>query len=152
MARQLRTALPDGIFHVTTLGVDKTDIFRDDLDRVGFLALLGQCVDQFDWLVHVFCLMTTHYHCVLETTVEGMWRGLHRLNGVYALSFNNRHGRTGHLFGDRYSSRVVEDDEHLENVCNYVLDNPIRAGLCTRREEWPWAGLRPKTEHLFVRS
>ena len=142
MARQLRCELPDGVFHVTTLGVDETGIYRDDVDRVAFLRLLKLCVERFEWLVHVFCLMTTHYHLIVETTTEELSRGLHLLNGAHALRFNKRHGRKGHLFGDRFASWVIEGDEYFEAACRYVLENPVRAGLCERPSEWPWSGSR----------
>jgi len=144
MARTLRTELSDGVFHVTTLGVDHTAIFRDGLDRGRFLSLLAGCVERFGWDVYAYCLMTTHYHLVLGTTVEAMARGMHRLNGIHALLFNRRHKRCGHLFGDRYSSRVVDSDEYLTAAVDYVLLNPVRAGLCARPEEWPWSGLNPR--------
>ena len=101
MARRLRHALPDGVFHVTTRGVDRCAIYRDDADRLSFLRLLADCVNRFHWTVHAFCLMTTHYHLIVQTTVPQLWRGMQRLNGVHALRFNKRHRRTGHLFGDR---------------------------------------------------
>jgi putative transposase len=144
MARILRTQLPDGVFHVTALGVDHTAVFRDGLDRSRFLSLLSDCVTRFEWDVYAYCLMTTHYHVVLETTVEALARGMHRLNGVHALEFNRRHKRWGHLFGDRYASWVVDSDEYLTAAIEYVLFNPVRAGLCARPEEWPWSGLHPR--------
>ena len=142
MARQLRTELPDGVFHVTTRGVDRCHIYRDDADRLSFLRLLADCVNRFEWTVHAFCLMTTHYHLIVHATIPQLWRGMHRLNGVHALRFNKRHGRTGHLFGDRYASWVVEDDDYFAAACEYVLNNPVRAGLCARPEDWRWSGFR----------
>jgi len=148
MARILRTQLPDGVFHVTTRGVDHVAIFRDGLDRRRFLSLLGECVERFRWEVYAFCLMTTHYHLVLGTTVEAMALGMHRLNGIHALQFNRRHKRWGHLFGDRYASWVVDSDEYVTAAVEYVLNNPVRAGLCARPEEWPWSGLNPRFTSL----
>jgi putative transposase len=62
-----------------------------------------------------------------------------RLNGVYALRFNRRHARKGHLFAERYSAYVLRDDRHLEAAIDYVLQNPVRAGLCQEARSWPWA-------------
>jgi hypothetical protein len=64
------------------------------------------------------------------------------LNGVYAQSFNRRYGRRGHLFGDRFWSGLIEDDEELHDTCLYVLANPVRAGLCATAAQWPWSGSR----------
>ena len=74
--------------------------------------------------------MTTHYHVVLESTRTHLSAGMQWLNGVYAQSFNTRYARRGHLFGSRFGARAIEDEEYLQRVCEYVLLNPVRAGLC----------------------
>jgi REP-associated tyrosine transposase len=139
MARGLRSCLPDGVFHVTTRGVNGCAIYLDDSDRWAFLGLLAECVERNDWNVHVYCLMTTHYHLVVEATQEELSLGMQRLNGVHALRFNRRHRRHGHLFGDRFASWVIEGEDYFAATCRYVLLNPVRAGLCRRPEEWPWS-------------
>ena len=85
--------------------------------------------------------MGNHYHLVVETSQVGLATGMRRLNGLYARRFNERHARSGHLFGARYEARVVEGDESLERTCAYVVNNPVRAGLCRDAAEWPWGGL-----------
>jgi putative transposase len=135
----LRQDLPDGFFHVTTRGVNGEPIYRNDADRVLFLRLLAETARGNAWRCHAFCLMGTHYHLVLETTVARLSRGLHRLNGVYAQLFNRRHSRSGHLFGDRFHAWVVLDEDHLAATCVYVLANPVRAGLCPSPDDWPWS-------------
>ena len=139
VARLLRTALPDGVFHVTARGVNSCAIYLDDSDRYAFLGLLKECIERFAWLMHAFCLMTTHYHLVLQARQRDLSDGMHRLNGVYALRFNRRHRRHGHLFGDRFASWVIKDEDHFDATCGYVLLNPVRAGLCRRAEDWPWS-------------
>jgi putative transposase len=143
MARIRRRQLSDGVFHVTARGVAREPIFRDDTDRILFLRLLAESTRHDAWRCHAFCLMGTHYHLVVETTVARLSGGLHRLNGVYAQLFNRRHARRGHLFGDRFHAWVVADDEHLTATCRYVLDNPVRAGLCPRADDWPWSAVGP---------
>jgi putative transposase len=117
-------------------------IFASDVDRMDFLALLKGIADTSAWRCHAYCLMTTHYHVVIEATREHISFGMHQLNGRYAMRFNRRHGRRGHLFESRFSAWVIRDDAHLEATCRYVLDNPARAGLA-RLEPWPWAALDP---------
>jgi putative transposase len=142
MARGLRTDLPDGFFHVTARGVDGTSVFRDARDRRGFLELLADAVGRHRWTCHAFCLMTTHYHLIVETGQEDLSTGMHRLNGVHAQRFNRRHGRRGHLFGDRFAAWVIETEEHLQAAASYVLENPVRAGICESPADWPWSAIR----------
>jgi putative transposase len=143
MARLPRHLLPPaGVYHVTSRGVARSAISRDDDDRRYFLVLLAREVRREGWDCHVFCLMPNHYHLIVATTVESLSRGLHRLNGDLATAFNERHTRWGHLFGDRFAAFAIRDDEHLTNACEYVLNNPVRAGLCKHPRDWRWSGAR----------
>jgi putative transposase len=128
------------VYHVTARGVGRAAIFLDDLDRVAFMHRLRITAAKFEWRCHAYCLMTNHYHLVIETKIARLSAGMHRLNGHYAQQFNTRQERSGHVFEGRFSSRVVEREEHLENTCQYVLENPVRAGMCKRAEYWPWSG------------
>jgi REP element-mobilizing transposase RayT len=140
--RVLRTTLPDGYFHVTSRGVNGCSIFRDDDDRRSFLAHMRTCVERYRWTLYALCLMTTHYHLVLHSTQPDLSRGLQRLQGGYAQAFNERHGRFGHLFADRFTARAIEGERYLHTACSYVVENPVRAGLCDSIEEWPWSHSR----------
>lgn len=119
-------------------GVAGCAIFEDGEDRLSFLALVRTCVDAGGWTMHALCLMTTHYHLVLHSTRAELSRGIQRLNGLHAMRFNERHGRFGHLFADRFVSRSIEGERYLQEACRYVVENPVRAGLCESAEEWPW--------------
>jgi REP element-mobilizing transposase RayT len=139
---------PEGIYHVTARGVARAPISRDDDDRRLFLVLLARAVRLEAWDCHVFCLMPNHYHLIVETTLARLSSGLHRLNGSYAHAFNERHGRSGHLFGSRFASFVIRNEEHLRNATEYVLQNPVRAGLCDDDADWRWSGAREQTTIL----
>jgi putative transposase len=140
MPRLPLSALPDGVYHVTSRGAGQAAIFLDDLDRVTFMHLLRTAVGKFAWTCHAYCLMTNHYHLVVETKTPFLSAGMHRLNGIYAQQFNARQERAGHVFGSRFRTRLVDADSHLENACQYVLENPVRAGICARPEDWAWSG------------
>ena len=142
MPRVLRTTLPDGYFHVISRGVGGCAIFRDNADRRLFLSYLRACTDRNGWIVHAMCLMTTHYHLVVHSTRLDLSLGVQRLNGRYAQLFNERHGRFGHLFADRFTSRVIETEDHMHEACRYVVENPVRARLCDAADEWPWSHSR----------
>jgi putative transposase len=142
MARLPRYVFPDaGIFHATARGAGRIPIYRDESDRLLFLGLLADAVEVFEWECYAYCLMTNHYHLVIEAGRDKMSDGFHMLNGIYAQSFNGRHKRWGHLFGDRFWCRVVAE-ERLESTCGYVIANPVRAGLCEGISDWPWSGCR----------
>jgi REP element-mobilizing transposase RayT len=133
---------PEGIYHVTARGVARAPISHDDDDRRLFLVLLARAVRLESWACYVFCLMPNHYHLIVETPLVRLSSGLHGLNSVYAQAFNERHGRSGHLFGSRFASFVIRDEEHLHDACEYVLQNPVRAGLCDDAADWRWSGAR----------
>jgi REP element-mobilizing transposase RayT len=139
MARQARSQLPDGLYHVACRGNRRQVIFTDDGDRRFFYALLARVVRQFQWHLHAYCLLENHYHLVLETAVRDLSAGMQRLNGVYAQCFNSRHGVNGHLFQDRYYAGFIEADGHLLELIRYLALNPVRAGLSSRPENWPWS-------------
>ncbi len=141
MARRPRVFAPGGAYHLTARGVDDGAIFNTTFDCFQLLALLRDVTKRVGWTVAAWCFMHTHYHLVVVTGPDpGVSRAMHRLNGIYAREFNERHGRRGHLFGDRYSPRPVEDDLHLMAACGYVLLNPVTAGIVGCVEDWPWSG------------
>ncbi len=150
MARQPRNVLPEyGVFHVTCRGVAKSEIFCDDSDRALFIRLLNESVQKFRWQCHAYCLMGNHYHAILETELQLLSRGLHRMNGAYAQRFNRRYERVGHLFQNRFFARNIATNEHLESAIAYVWNNPVRAGLCEQADAWPWGGsISPRSKRV----
>lgn len=137
-----RIEIPNGYYHVGARGNNKQPIFLDDEDRIAFLRLLERSARRYGWSVYAYCLMTTHYHIVLQLSDRGLSRGMCELNGGYSLGFNNRHCRSNHLFGRRFWDRHIEDDNYLAEACRYVVLNPIRAGLEEQIGQWPWSSYR----------
>ena len=84
--------------------------------------------------------MKNHVHLVIQTRKPNLGRGMKMLHGLYAQLFNLKYGRVGHLFQSRFGSRAVRDELQLAHVKDYVLENPVKAGLCAAREDWPWSG------------
>lgn len=159
MARIPRIQAPDAIYHLTTRSVRRSPLFRDDIDRMTFIATLSSVASRHGWTCYAYCLMTTHYHVVVRTGDDAalalaMWK----LNGFYARSFNRRHGEWGHVFAARYASRMIETDSHLLSACRYVAMNPVHAGLCAHPEEWFWSsygislGLRPAPDFFRAKD
>jgi REP element-mobilizing transposase RayT len=142
MGRPLRQQPSPGIVHVTSRGVRRAPIFVDDHDRRVFMAFLAQATYRRDWMCLAYCLMTNHFHLVLSLRDETLSRGMHRLNSVFARRFNARYGHVGHVFEARFSSVVVESEAHLLGVLRYVVNNPVRAGMCADPADWPWSSFR----------
>jgi putative transposase len=143
VAKARRCDLPDGFFHVFARGVCGIGpIFCDTEDYETFVKLVWTAARRHAWDCHAFCVMGTHYHLVLEARRANLSRGCELLNGLYATYFNRKHERFGHLFSERFTSRLIESEDYLYDACVYVLLNPVKAGLCGRIEDWRWSWSR----------
>jgi len=142
MSRPLRLELAGGLYHVTSRGDRRETIYRDDQDRTDWLAVLGSVCARFHWRCHVYCEMTNHYHCVVETPDANLSKGMRQLNGVYTQSINRRHRLVGHLFQGRFKAILVERDAYLLELARYVVLNPVRAAMVSQAGDWPWSSYR----------
>jgi putative transposase len=131
VARKLRVEYPGAIYHVLNRGDRREPIFRTDQDRMLFLDALAESCQKTGWQVHALCLMSNHFHLVLETPNANLVAGMKWFLGTYTSRFNRRHKLFGHLFSGRYKSLVVDGSGtgYLKTVCDYVHLNPARAGL-----------------------
>lgn len=145
MARPLRMEFSGALYHVTSRGDRREPIFEDDEDRLGYLKILAEVVKQFNWLCHGYCLMTNHYHLVVETPEGNLSKGMRQLNGMYTQASNRRHGRTGHLFQGRFKSILVDKDSYLLELTRYVVLNPVRAKMVKKPGEYKWSSYRAMT-------
>jgi len=142
MARPLRIEYPGAVYHITSRGNARQDVFLDDGDRTAFLEILAKAIDRFHWLCHAYCLMSNHFHLLVETVDPTLARGMRHLNGVYTQAFNRRHARSGHLFQGRYKAILVEKDSHLLELARYVVLNPVRARMVRSCKDWRWSSYR----------
>ncbi len=140
MPRGLRIDAPGLIHHVTWRGVEGREIFVDDADRWEMLRRLDCLVVPLGFRFFAWTLMPNHIHFVLQRGGVELSRLMARLGTGYALYFNRRHERDGHLFQDRYWSRPLEED--LETVVGYVHRNPVRARLVSEEllHAYAWCG------------
>ncbi|RLA19747.1 MAG: addiction module toxin RelE [Gammaproteobacteria bacterium] len=139
MARPLRIEYAGALYHVTSRGDRREDIYFEDDDREIWLALFAQVCSRFNWRCHAWCLMDNHYHIVIETIEGNLSQGMRQLNGVYTQQSNRKHGLFGHLFQGRYKAILVEKDSYLLELSRYVVLNPIRAGIVKNMGDWQWS-------------
>lgn len=139
MNRPLRIEFAGALYHVTSRGDRQRDIFRDDNDRTAWMLALAKVCARYNFLVHGFCLMTNHYHLVLETIEGNLSQGMRVLNGSYSQYFNRRHDVVGHVFQGRYHAILVQRESYLLELTRYVVLNPLRGGLVKSLDAWPWS-------------
>ncbi len=114
MARPLRIEFPGAVYHLTSRGNARNNIYLDDYDRQRFLKILANVIDRYNWLCHAFCLMDNHYHLLIETPDPNLSMGMRQLNGVYTQGFNRIHNRVGHVFQGRYKAILYSISNDLK--------------------------------------
>ena len=157
MPRPIRPQRPGAVYHVTMRGNNRGDIFFVDDDRDRFLQALSTVRHRCGWKIHAYCLMTNHYHLLIQTPSPNIAEGMQWLNSAYAHQTNTLYGRIGHVFQRRYADGLITEDDHLRTVLRYIPLNPVNAGLSGRPEEWRWSsyaatlGLARRPRFLTVR-
>ena len=160
MPRPLRIEYAGACYHLMSRGDRREDIFTDDQDRALFLQVLASTCQKTGWEVHAYCLMTNHFHAVVETPQPNLAVGMRWLLGTYTQRFNRRHRQWGHLFGGRYKAQLIDERSpgYLAQACNYVHLNPKRAGLVgpeVRLVTYPWSSypayLKPRSRGAWLR-
>jgi len=154
MPRPPRLEFANAIYHVTSRGVRRSAIFRDDDDRASLLAICALAFNEGEAHAFAYCLMGNHYHFVLQTRRANLSALMHRINSVYSAAFNRRHGLCGTVFEARFKAAHVDRDRYLLEACRYVDLNPVRAGLIASAADWAWSshgahtGRRPSPRWL----
>lgn len=131
--------LAPGIQHVGVSAAGAAPYFRDDLDRAIWLRLFVTTVSRCRWRCIAVCLLSTHWHAIVDVPDGSLARGMQCLVGGYSKRFNDRHARTGYLVRGRYWSRRKDTPPAVLEAFRYVAMNPVAAGLVDRPEDWPWS-------------
>jgi putative transposase len=139
MARPLRIQYENALYHVTARGNERGAIYRSDRDRMKFMELMKKAYERNGVIIHAYCLMSNHYHLLLETPYANLSETMRDLNGGYTTYFNVKHKRRGHLFQGRYKAIVVEKEAHLVELTRYIHLNPVRAGMVEMPEQYEWS-------------
>jgi putative transposase len=143
MPRTARLDIPDLLHHVIVRGVNREHIFLDDADRSRFCQRFFSLLTETGTECLAWSLMTNHVHLLLRPRTTQLSRFMRRLLTGYAVYFNRRNQRSGHLFQNRYKSIVCEEDTYLLELVRYIHLNPLRAGLVDTLDQldgYPWCG------------
>jgi len=150
MARPLRLEFAGALYHITSRGDRREAIYEDDKDREHFLAVFAEVCARYNWVCHAYCLMSNHYHLLVETADANLSKGMRQLNGVYTQRFNSRHGRVGHVFQGRYKAILIDKQEYLLELARYIVLNPVRAEMVRSVAQWPWSSYRATAGQVDV--
>lgn len=142
MARPLRIEYEGAIYHVISRGNNGNNIYRTDRDKRRFLEYLESTKDQYQFIVHAYCLMDNHYHLLLETPEANLSKGMQMLNSAYTTYHNTVHKKRGHLFQGRYKASLVDKDSYMAEVSRYIHLNPVRAGIINDPSKYIWSSCR----------
>jgi putative transposase len=144
--RQPRVQAAETIYHITSRGNNQQDIFLSDSDRLCFLQLLEETIRDCQWHCYAYCLMSNHYHMIIEVDRLNLSEGMHSLNLRYAQTFNFRNKRNGHLFQSRYDSRIIDNDTYFLLAGCYIVLNPVEAGMVAHPADFCWSSYRQTAE------
>jgi len=144
MPRTPRVDFPGAYHHVFGRGIEKRVIFTDDQDRKAFLKRLGENLQRWNLACFAWALMPNHFHLMIHSRTGELPSCMRCLLTGYSLYFNRRHDRVGHLFQNRYQSKVITKEPYLKAAVRYVHLNPVRSRIRTFRDlvEYPWTGHR----------
>jgi len=138
MPRKARIDAPGALHHIICRGIEQTEIFRDDADRDNFVERLGQVLSETDTPCYAWALIPNHFHLLLKTGNVPIANVMRKLLTGYAVTFNRRHRRAGHLFQNRYKSILCQEESYLLELVRYLHLNPLRASLVNSMRQLDW--------------
>ena len=141
MPRRPRIEIP-GFYHIINRGVEQRVVFKEPADYEHFEALMCSYLQSFGITLHNYCLMPNHYHLLIEITRENLSRFMRQLNMNYAIYFNKKYKRTGHLWQGRFKSWYVTDEAYLYTLMRYIEQNPLKAGMVKDLQAYPYSSYR----------
>ena len=143
MPRQARLDTPGTLHHIMIRGIEKRHIVDDRKDRQDFVSRMGDIASDTKTAIYAWALMTNHAHILLRSGPKGVYTFMRRFLTGYAITYNKRHSRSGHLFQNRYKSIICEEDAYFQELVRYIHLNPLRALLVktiVALDRYPWCG------------
>ena len=141
MARKPRLTIP-GYYHIINRGVARKAILQFSKDKDKFLEILCQCADEYAFVVHSYCLMDNHYHLLIETTRDNLSDALRFINSNYAVYYNKKYKRDGHLWQGRFQSSYITSETYLFTLLRYIEQNPLKAKIVKKLSDYEYISFR----------
>ena len=129
MSRKKRIWYPGASYHVMSRGNRRLILYKDSADFLDFLEGVDRAKKIYPFRLHAVCLMTNHFHILIETGEDELWKIMKKILHSYAMVFNQRYHYTGHLFESRYTSCLIEDERYFLEVSRYIHLNPVKARM-----------------------
>lgn len=129
-------------YHITSRGIRKSTLYYDPEDRHVYLSILAEAKEKYPFLLHSYCLMTNHLHLQVETLESPPEKIMREINWKYAKYFNRKYSYSGHVFENRYFREMIDSIGYELDVSKYIHLNPLKAGLVTKLENYPWSSYR----------
>jgi putative transposase len=139
MSRPLRISYPGAFYHVTSRGNESKNVFLSEQNRKRFLDYLESANEKYGAIIHCYCLMSNHYHLLLETPQANLSKVMHQINASYTTYFNTKRSRSGHLFQGRYKAILVDKESYAHELSRYIHMNPVRAKMVKKPWDYKWS-------------
>lgn len=139
MGRYTREEIDGGYYHLIARGNNREYIFNRDIDKGYFLKLLNESRQNMRFKLMGYVLMDNHYHLLVQTGNVKLQKIMHQINNKYSKYFNAIYERCGHVFQGRYNASVIGNEQYLLKVLTYIHQNPVKAGICKRVENYKWS-------------
>ena len=148
MARQARESSPSGIYHIMARGINKMDIFINDEDRLKYCDILEKVKEKYTFALYSYCLMDNHAHLLVQERDSSVSEVMKSIGIRYSMYFNRKSGRIGNLFQERFRSEPITSEEYLLTCARYIHNNPVKAGIVSRPENYQWSSYRHYLEPM----
>jgi len=139
LGRPWREEYIGGIYHVIARGNNKEYIFKESIDKGYFIKIIKESMEGMNYRLYGYVLMDNHYHLLLQVFDKKLQEIMHQINNKYSKYFNYKYKRVGHVFQGRYKAILVQDERYLISLLRYIHQNPLKAGMCKKVEEYKWS-------------
>ena len=157
MPRFPRNYLQTTYFHIITQGINKSYIFKNDIDKKYYIKTMYELKKEYNIKIIAYCIMDNHMHMLLEVSqIQDLSRYMHKLNTKYGKYYNREYKRVGYVFRDRYKSEGIYSEEQLYNCINYIYNNPVKAKICNSPDKYKYSNytkvnsINKKGEYKFI--